>query len=1005
MDDTLSRPNDIAIIGMAGRFPGARNVAELWSNLVNGKESITFFSDAELAAAGVDPTLRNDALYVNAKGVLDDIEFFDSEFFGLTPRTAMVTDPQHRLLLECAWEALENAGYYGAGFRGRVGVFAGSFMNKYVHSLYANPELLGIVGSLQARIGNDKDFLPTLVSYKLDLKGPSIAVQTACSTSLVAVHLACQGLLSGDCDMALAGGVAINLPQRVGYRYVEGGIESPDGRCRAFDAKAGGTVFGSGLGMVVLKPMKDAVADRDFIHAVIRGSAVNNDGAAKVGYTAPSVDSQAAVISEAMVAAGIEPALIGYIEAHGTGTPLGDAVEIAALCKAFGTAQPKKRFCAIGSVKPNIGHLDAAAGVASLIKTALALRHRLLPPLLHFEQPNPELGLDMSPFYASVQPRDWNPEHDRRLAGVSSFGIGGTNVHVILEEPPPPGLRSTEQTRPYELVVLSAKTPSALDSATANLIGHLRGRADLSLPDVAFTLQVGREPFGHRRFTVASSIAHAICILGDQNSDSVESAVLEGPRKPPVAFMFPGLEALRPNAGRELYHGEPTFRQYVDECSDLLLESRFGFDIRPLLYPATDDEQSAQRLRDPKVAPAALFILEYALARLWQEWGVQPQAMIGHGFGEYVAACMSGVWKLHDALLCVAEIGHLIGQSQPGAMLGVRLPASELEPLLDDRVSVAAINSPTDCVLSGAVDRIDALERQLTSRGCSTERRSISYTPHSPPADHILSALVARFSQVRLEPPRIPYVSAVSGQWITAAEATDPAYWARHLRDPVRFDAGLTELQNRDGFILLEVGPGTTLGDFARAHDPHVSILSSLPGFRQGTSEAAFLLTTVGRLWLAGADIDWSRLHAHKPPRRVPLPTYPFERRRCWIDPPESGPRASTAAATASDPGVLDPRGIEAMTKVDRMRYLQEETIRIWGDVLGVDNVAIHDNFFDRGGHSLMAIQLMARVRDTLKVDCPPHVLFDAPTVAEFASALAERELLSEVEGCGAEEP
>lgn len=982
MDDAYPRPGDIAIIGMVGRFPGARNIDDFWSNLKTGKDSITFFSDSELEATGVDPRLISDPRYVKATGVLDDVELFDANFFGFTPRIAMVTDPQHRIFLESSWEALENAGYYGAGYQGRIGVFAGCFMSKYAFNVYSSPAILDSIGRLQARLATDKDFFTTLVSYKLALRGPSIAVQTACSTSLVAVHLACQSLISGDCDMALAGGVTVHLPQRTGYLYLEGGIESPDGRCRAFDANAQGTVSGSGVAIVVLKLLKDALVDHDHIHAVIRGSAINNDGAAKVGYTAPSVDGQAAVISDAMAVADVDPVSIGYIEAHGTGTPLGDSVEIAALTKAFGAEAAKEHACAIGSVKTNIGHLDAAAGGASLIKTVMALKHGMLPPSLHFEKPHSDMGFETSPFFVNSALQPWNAKQGVRRAGVSSFGMGGTNAHVIVEEPPPQ--QPTESTRPFSLIVLSAKTPSALDTVCTNLVRHLREQPELDLADVAYTLQVGREPFKHRRMAVCSNLQQAIRVL-EEPSNGAEPAIVITGGQPSVAFMFPGIEALHPNAGLELYRSEATFRAHIDECS-AALEGLLGLDLRRLLYPSVEDDQAAQRLRDAKVAPAALFVLEYALARLWREWGVQPKAMIGHGLGEYVVACLSGVLKLEDALFCVAEIGRAVAQSSPGAMLAVHLSPGELEPLLGDRVSLAAINSPSDCVVSGAVDRIDALERELTSRGCAIERLAISHAFNSSLMDPVSDALAKQLAKVAFGPPQTPYLSAITGRWITAAQTTDPGYWVRQLRDTVRFGAGLVELRSRGEFILLEVGPGEALANIMKQQ--HQLSLSSLPGSRRDLSEFAFLLNNVGRLWQAGQNIDWSRFHARGRPHRIPLPTYPFERRRHWID----APSPATKASVYAEPEVTDSPKLSAMTEADRIAFLQGEVLRIWADVLGVENLSAHDDFFELGGNSLMAMELLARLRNQFQIDFPLNILFEAPTVAEFAALAALQE-------------
>jgi amino acid adenylation domain-containing protein len=866
----------IAIIGMAGRFPGAEGVSELWENLRAGVESITHFTDEELIAAGVDPARLAHPAYVRAAGALDGADLFDAELFGINPREAEVMDPQHRIFLECAWHALEDAGYGSEEGRGAVGVFAGTTFSTYV--LYADQEALATVGSLQALIGNDKDHLATRVSYKLGLKGPSVGVQTACSTSLVATHLACQSLRNGECDLALAGGVSIAVPLKRGYLYQEGSIASPDGHCRAFDAAAGGTVGGNGAGVVVLKRLEEALADGDPVYAVIKGSAINNDGADKVGYTAPSLEGQAAVIAEAQEMAGVAPETIGYVEAHGTGTRLGDPIEIAALTRAFRRGTAKTGFCAVGSIKTNIGHLDAGAGVAGLIKAALAVEEGFLPPSLNFEQPNPEIDFAASPFYVNAEPRRWPGQEGPRRAGVSSFGIGGTNSHVVLEEAPPP--LPAGAARDWQLLVLSARTGSALDRLAASLAAHLRRHPDLPLADVAHTLQTGRKRLSHRRVLTARTSEEAAAVLaGGQGLDRAEEAT-----RRPVVFLFPGQGSQYAGMGRELYEREELFRREVDRCAEILAP-HLGLDLRSILFPDGGDAgEAAERLRQTALTQPALFVIEYALARLWMSWGMRPQAMLGHSIGEYVAACLAGVFSLADALALVAARGQLIQELPGGAMLSVPLPEAELAGWLGEDLSLAAVNAPDLCVVAGPEEAIEQLAERLAGAGHQGRRLHTSHAFHSRLMEPAFERFTALVAAVERRAPAIPWVSNLTGTWIEPGEAADPSYWARQMRATVRFSAGLERLLEDPAALLLEVGPGNTLTQLARRQSEGRTLLSSLRAPRETGSDVELLLRTLGRLWLAGAAVDWQGFHAPARRRRLHLPAYPFERRRYWIE-------------------------------------------------------------------------------------------------------------------------
>lgn len=912
MNELSLNGSEIAIIGMEGRFPGAKNIDEFWKNLQNGVESISFFTDEELLASGIEADVINDPNYVKAGAVLEDIELFDAGFFGFNPREAEITDPQHRIFLECAWSALENAGYNSETYAGAIGVYAGASLSGYLLNIYLNPKIRDAVDLNQLEIGGDKDFLTTRVSYKLNLEGPSYTVQTACSTSLVAIHLACQSLLNGECDLALAGGVSISAFRKTGYFYQDGGIASPDGHCRAFDAQARGTVGGEGVGIVVLKRLDDALADGDTISAVIKGSAINNDGSNKVSYTAPRIDSQAKVIRTSQAIAEVEPETITYIEAHGTGTPLGDPIEIAALTQAFRASTQKNNFCAIASVKTNIGHLDAAAGVTSLIKTVLALKYKQIPPSLHFNQPNPQIDFANSPFYVNNSLAEWQVNDMPRRAGVSSFGIGGTNAHLILEEAPnvEKQSRAAEQQRRYQLLVLSAKTNSALETATTNLADYLQQHPDVNLADVAHTLQVGRRAFAHRRMLVCQDLNDAIQALSSERfthfqepgiSEAVASA------NHPVVFMFSPQGAQYVNMARELYESEPTFSQQIDYCCEQL-KPHLGIDLRTVLYPSeAQAEKAAQQLQQTAITQPALFVIEYALSKLWMAWGVRPAAMIGHSIGEYVAATLAGVFSLEDALVLVATRGRLMQQLPSGAMLSVQLSESEILPLLGKELALAASNSPSLCVVSGSYEAIDQLQQQLLAKDIGCRRLHTSHAFHSQMMEPMIEQFAESLRQLKLNPPQIPFVSNVSGTWITATEATDPNYWVRHLRQPVRFSAGIAELLKQPR-ILLEVGPGWTLSTFAKQHHAQLVALTSLRHPQEQQSDVAFLLNTLGQLWLLGVSINWAG-YANERRYRLPLPTYPFERQRYWIEGKLEGRRQKAEglpAISSKKPDIAD---------------------------------------------------------------------------------------------------
>lgn len=913
-DEAAPLLEGVAIIGMAGRFPGAGSVAEFWRNQLAGTEAISHFRVEELEVSGARE-LSARATYVRARSILADIDLFDAEFFGIYPREAQLMDPQHRLFLECCWQALEDAAYDPFTYPGAIGVHAGCSMPTYFLShLCATANFIDrFTGGYQVSnypemLGNSVDFLSTRVSYKLNLRGPSFTLQAGCSTSLVAVCQAFQSLMTYQCDMALAGGASITLPQKRGSEYQEGGMISPDGHCRTFDAAANGTVFGSGVGVVLLKRLEDALRDGDQIYAVIRGCAINNDGSSKVGFTAPSVEGQSRVIATAQEAAGVTPDSIGYIEAHGTGTPLGDPIELAALTQAFRTKTDGKQFCAIGTAKTNVGHLDVAAGVTGLINATNILRHGVLPATLHFQEPNPNFDLRNSPFFVNAKLTEWRRGKHPRRAGVSAFGVGGTNAHVILEEPParPYG----DSHRPAQLLVLSARSEQALEKATDNLVERLQTNPDLPLADVAWTLQAGRRKFAHSRSVAVRNISEAVEALSKRDRSHVQTRFTATDRSS-AYFLFPGQGSQYPEMGRQVYESEPLFRREVDRCCEIL-RPHLREDLLPLLYPPQDPSESERsRFTNTILAQPAIFTIEYALAQLWISWGIQPQGMLGHSVGEFVAACLAGVFSLDEALAIVAARGRMMQEIEPGGMLSVRLPEAEIRPRLDGRLAIAAVNAPSLCVVAGPFDALASLETELTSAGVVSRRLVTSHAFHSPMMDPVLDPFSARVAQISLRPPQIPFLSCVTGAWISASEATDPDYWARHIKSSVQFSKGIQELLPKHDAVLLEVGPGNVLGTLARQHMPALNgnavnstqnsaaIVSSFGDSVSGDNSSIDLLNALGLVWSAGLQPQWEVVHSGERRRRISLPTYPFERKKFWLETPT--PQTSVPSKTNPD--------------------------------------------------------------------------------------------------------
>lgn len=994
--DTLE---GVAIIGMSGRFPGAANVDDLWRNLCDGVESITFFTDDELDQS-VDPVLKNRSNYIKARGILEDADKFDAAFFGMSPREAQIMDPQQRIFLEVAWQALESAGYNPDSYDGLIAVYGGTGLNTYfTNNILSNQTLVEAFGEHQTSLVNAPDYLTTRVSYKFNLRGPSVNVYTGCSLSLVAVCLGFDSLMSYQCDMALAGGVFIHCPQNSGYLYQEGGILSGDGHCRPFDSRAQGTVFANGAGIVVLKRLEDALEDGDYIYGVIRGVAVNNDGSKKMSFTAPSVDGQAEVIAMAYANAGIHPETISYIEAHGTGTPVGDPIEIAALTQAFRVQTSKKNYCSVGSLKSNIGHLDAAAGVAGLIKTSLMLNHKMIPQTLHFKEANPKIEFADSPFYVNTELSKWEANGIPRRAGVSSLGVGGTNAHVVLEETA--AREDSSPSRPWQLLLLSAKTNTALDAATIKFVNHLKQHPDLKLADIAYTLQVGRRVFKHGRLAVCQDLQDTVTSLESMDPKQVITASQEIINRD-VVFMFSGQGSQYVNMGLGLYRTESRFQEQIDRCSEIL-KPILSLDLRDILYPDENNvEEAAQKLKQTFITQPALFVIEFALAKLWMAWGVLPGAFVGHSIGEYVAACLAGVLSLEDALALVATRGRLMQGLPGGSMLAVSLPEKEIQPFLSNGSSLAVINGPSLCVVSGEKEVIEDLERQFFEKDVNCRLLHTSHAFHSKMMEPILAHFTEEVKRVSLNPPHTPFLSNVTGTWITSDEAMSPEYWAQHLRQTVRFSDCMQELMKEQNRVFLEVGPGHTLSTLSRQHPDKKKeqmVLSSIRHPKMTYSDVAFILKSLGQLWLSGVQLDWSGVYEKERRHRLPLPTYSFERTRCWVEPSKQVSALSEMANQDEEGGktsVSAPTNLEQKIDVAaggaNGNNIEQSLANIWKELLGVEQVSIHDNFFDLGGSSMIATSMFAQIEKVFGNKLPLATLYKAPTVKQLAGIIQDDE-------------
>ena len=992
----------IAVVGMAARLPGANSVSAFWDNLRRGEESIVTLSAETLSPQGVGADVLANPAYVRRAPLLDGVDEFDADFFGFTPQAARMTDPQHRLFLQCAWHALEDAGCDPAQFEGSVGVYGATSSSAYLgYNLMSHHNLRTIMGQgmnidlISLTFQNDKDFLATRVSHQFNLRGPSLSVQTACSSSLVAVHLACQSLLNGECDMALAGGVSIRIPHQMGYWYEQGSIVSPAGHCRPFDVRADGTVFGSGVAMVALKPLQAAIDGGDRIHAVIRGSAINNDGSMKIGYTAPNPAAQADVIAEALAVADVDPSSISFVETHGTGTPLGDPVEIEGLRRAFGVSDAARPGpCILGSVKSNIGHLEVASGIAGMIKTILCLQHRAIPATLHFTSPNPELHLDRGPFTVSTEYGPWESDGVRR-AGVSSFGVGGTNAHVVLEEAPRAPARQTRAGS--QVLLLSARTAEGLRQLRTELAARLAAPDAPDLSDVAFTL-AGRRTERLIAAAVVHDPEHAARVLDAAEHDNVFEGQSVEPKDTAesgsrVVFLFPGQGAQHAGMARGLYDTEPVFAEHFDACAAGFADE-LGVDLRAEVF----EGRGANLARTDHAQPA-LFAVEYALAALADSYGIRPAALAGHSIGEYVAATLAGVFDLPTALTAVSARARLMHAAPRGVMLAVALSPDDIAEQLPAGVDIAAVNDPGNCVVSGAPAAVRELEEKLAQQGVPARRMRTSHAFHSGSMDSVLGEFESILRGLTLRAPHTPLLSNTTGSWMTADEATDPARWARQIRATVRFSDQLDTVLADPHRVLVEVGPGGSLTASAtrqpRWSDQHRAVRLMRHQLQNRDDRDAFLLA-LGQLWSAGVDADWTRLRTAEPALRVSLPGYPFARQKHWVQPALGGADPAEPIPAA---GAVPVGGPPASTNgfhggadgaVSRQQQIQATLQRIWAQSLGMDTIDPNADFFELGGDSVSAISIANNlVKEGL--DLSPQDLFQHHTVAGLAAMLAER--------------
>ncbi len=951
-----SKKGDIAIIGMSGRFPGASDVEQLWKNLLDKKNSISRWTKDEIDPS-IPDAVKNDPDYVAARGVITDADKFDAAFFGVNPRVAALMDPQQRVFLETAWGALEDAAYDPAQFTGLIGVYAGMGNNTYfTRNVIGHPELIEQVGDFAVMTANEKDYIATRLAFEFNLRGPALSIHTACSTSLVAIAQAFKALRDGECDMALAGGIALTVPFNSGITYNEGGMYSPDGSTRTFDAQGKGTSFSDGVGIIVLKRLDDAIRDNDHIYATIKGAALNNDGSDKASFTAPSVRGQAEVIAMAQADAGVTPEQITYVETHGTATPLGDPIEVEALTLAFG-GKVDGQHCTIGSIKSNIGHLTAAAGAAGVIKTALALKEEVIPSNVGFETPNPSIDFANSPFRVANENITWPRVPQARIAGVSSFGVGGTNAHVILAEPPV--MAASSASRGKQLLMLSAKSKTSLDAMTENLRTWLEAHPNASLADAAYTLQIGRRSFKYRRLIVGGSHQEVIDAIANKDPNVIGTRELHE-AAPGVVFMFPGQGSQYVNMGRDLHASEPVFAQHFDQCCALFSEE-LNTDLKAIIFPkASEEEKAAEQLKQTVYTQASLFTMHYSLAKLWMHWGITPDAMMGHSIGEFAAACLAGVFSLEDAVKLVANRGRMMQDLPGGSMLSMRAAEEDIAKRIPAGCSIAANNGPQLCVASGPHDAIAQLQAELEMDGITCKLLVTSHAFHSPMMDAMVGPYKKVVESVKLNAPRIPIISTVTAEWLKDEEATSSKYWSDHLRATVRFAQAVKFAWSDADRVMLEVGPRTTATTLARQQstDPKKqTAVSSLSDHAGSNNELTQLLKAVGGLWQSGVSIDWNKFHEKEERHRISLPTYAFERVRHWVDPVSmvaaGGHAIASTSIEASVPNAGDANLTPKEALIQQIKTLLEES-----SGLELAEASPEETFLEMGLDSLFLTQV-----------------------------------------------
>jgi len=960
-ESSSAKNDEIAVIGMAVKFPGANSIEEFWKNLCEGKESISFFSDDQLNE--VPAELRNDPSYVKARGIIDNADCFDAAFFGLNPNVAKSADPQQRVFLEVAWNALEHSGYSPDRYKKPIGVFAGMGNNTYYqHNVLSNKEIVDRIGSFLNMTWNEKDYIATRVAFEFNLTGPALSIHTGCSTSLVAITMACESLWNKNCDMALAGGAAITSPVNSGQRYEEGAIYSNDGHTRAFDKDAKGTVFSDGVGAVILKRLSDAIADGDTIYATVKGAALNNDGKQKGSFTAPSIDGQSAAITAAQAKAGIKADSISYIETHGTATPLGDPIEVEGLTKAFRYSTDKNQFCAIGSVKTNFGHLTSAAGVAGFIKTVLCLHNKTLVPNLFYNEPNPAINFKSSPFYVNTELKKWQSNNQPLRAGVSSFGVGGTNAHVILEEAPITEKGSAS--RPKQLMLVSAKSQAALDRNKEALNASYIAKSPEQIADLSYTLQIGRTAMPFRYFKVIDAKESN----SPQDNESAKNlfqgnAQLKATPNG-VVFLFPGQGSQYVGMGKTLYHDELVYREAVDACA-AILNPLMGLDIRDIIFADETDANATELIKQTRYTQPSLFVTGYALAKLWMSWGIKPSVMIGHSIGEFVAATLSGVFSLEDGLTLVATRGKLMQDLPGGSMMSVRIPASDIASQLPSTCSIAAINGPQLCVIAGPESDIEKIKIELEAKEIICKLLHTSHAFHSPMMDPVVQPFTEVVKKIKLNAPQIPIVSTVTTQWLTEKESCNPLYWAGHLRATVKFADAVKQLwTEQPSYVLLECGPRNTASTLARqqATQPGAQkAISSLGDSNANNAEWSNILQAVGQLWTTGIEIDWNAFYVYEKRKHVAGPLYSFEKTSYWLTAQQQQPLMMQPIFNTQPLQQINlsiPQ--ETTMTTDRKPHLQNELRTLLEDASGMElqNAPADANFIELGLDSLLLTQV-----------------------------------------------